>query len=125
MPTWYGADDRNAPRRMLAFLAAGHNAATGRRPGPRASSRKREETMRAASPVRSIAAEAPVTAQLAERASALRYEDLPDDVCALARQCVLDWLAVTLAGSREELSRILAEQAIEEGGKPVASLIGR
>jgi 2-methylcitrate dehydratase PrpD len=110
---------------MLAFLVAGHNGATGRRPGPRASSRKQEETMRAASPVRSIAAEAPVTAQLAERASSLRYEDLPDDVRVLARQCVLDWLAVTLAGSREELSGMLAEQAIEEGGKPVASLIGR
>ena len=81
--------------------------------------------MRAAAPVRSIAADAPVTAELAERASSLRYQDLPDEVRVLARQCVLDWLAVTLAGSREALSRILAEQALEESGRPAASLIGR
>jgi 2-methylcitrate dehydratase PrpD len=86
---------------------------------------KREEIMRAAAPVRSIVRDAPVTMELAERASATRYEDLPDDIRMLARQCLLDWLAVTLAGSREELSRILAEQAIEDGGKPAASLIGR
>jgi len=81
--------------------------------------------MRAASPVRSIVRDAPVTAELAERASAIRYQDLPDDIRTLARQCLLDWLAVTLAGSREELSRILADQAIEDGGRPAASLIGR
>src|SRR6266851_8715587 len=81
--------------------------------------------MRAAAPVRSIVRDAPVTMELAERASATRYADLPDDIRTLARQCLLDWLAVTLAGSREELSRILADQAIEEGGRPAASLIGR
>jgi 2-methylcitrate dehydratase PrpD len=81
--------------------------------------------MRAASPVRSIVRDAPVTAELAERASSIRYEDLPDDIRTLARQCLLDWLAVTLAGSREELSQILADQALEDGGRPAASLIGR
>src|SRR5713226_8627150 len=87
--------------------------------------RKREEIMRAASPVRSIVSDAPVTAELAERASSIRYQDLPDDIRRLARQCLLDWLAVTLAGSREELARILADQAIEDGGRPAASLVGR
>jgi 2-methylcitrate dehydratase PrpD len=81
--------------------------------------------MRAASPVRSIVRDVPVTAELAERASSIRYQDLPDEVRTLARQCLLDWLAVTLAGSREALSRILADQAIEDGGRPAASLIGR
>src|SRR5436305_5461892 len=81
--------------------------------------------MRAASTVRSIAREQPVTAELAERASSLRYADLPEDVRTLARQCLLDWLGVTLAGSREELSAILTRQAMEDGGRPAATLIGQ
>jgi 2-methylcitrate dehydratase PrpD len=80
--------------------------------------------MRAASPIRSALDSVPLTATLAEQVAATRYDDLPDDVRALARQCVLDWLAVTLAGSREELSRIMVEEAAEQGGRPVASLIG-
>ena len=81
--------------------------------------------MRAASPVRSIVRDQPVTAEIAERASSLRYTELPEDVRVLARQCLLDWLAVTLAGSRDELSVILTEQALADGGKPAAGLIGR
>jgi 2-methylcitrate dehydratase PrpD len=81
--------------------------------------------MPAASPVRSVVRDAPVTAELAERASSTRYEDLPEEVRTLARQCLLDWLAVTLAGSREALARILADLALEDGGRPAASLIGR
>ena len=81
--------------------------------------------MRAASPVRSVVRDAPVTAELAQRASSIRYKDLPDQVRTLTRQCLLDWLAVTLAGSREALSGILADQALEDGGRPAASLIGR
>jgi 2-methylcitrate dehydratase PrpD len=80
--------------------------------------------MRAASSVRPIASDAGVTADIAERASSIRYADLPQDIRVLARQCLLDWLAVTLAGSREELSRILTRQAIEDGGRPAATLIG-
>ncbi len=80
--------------------------------------------MPTALPVRSIVRDAPVTAELAERASSIRYQDLPDEVRTLARQCLLDWLAVTLAGSREALARILADQALEDGGRPAASLIG-
>ena len=81
--------------------------------------------MPTASPVRSIVRDAPVTAELAQRASSIRYKDLPDQVRTLTRQCLLDWLAVTLAGSREALSGILADQALEDGGRPAASLIGR
>src|SRR5579863_9728194 len=66
----------------------------------------------------------PVTAEIAARAAALRYSDLPEDIRLLARQCVLDWLAVTLAGAREELSEILIAEAEEQGGKPAAAVIG-
>jgi len=82
--------------------------------------------MRAAAPAPSpVAGDAPITAELAQRAAALRYGELPAEVRQLARQCVLDWLAVTLAGACEELSRILAAEAEEQGGKPMARLIGR
>src|ERR1700730_11599515 len=80
--------------------------------------------MRAASSFQSCVRGAPVTAELAERASSLRYEDLPEDIRTLARQCLLDWLAVTLAGAGEELTGILRAEAEEQGGKPVATLIG-
>src|ERR1051326_6689916 len=47
-----------------------------------------------------------LTLALAARSSSLRFEDLPDDVVELARQCLLDWFAVTLAGSTQEGPRI-------------------
>ena len=80
--------------------------------------------MRAAMSARSAAADVSVTAALARRAATLAYGDLPEDIRRLARQCLLDWLAVTLAGAREELSRLLLAEAEEQGGKPVATLIG-
>ncbi len=80
--------------------------------------------MRATSPVRSVSEDAPLTAELSRMAVETQYDDLPEDVRTLARQCVLDWLAVTLPGSREDLSRILVEEAVDQGGKAVASLIG-
>jgi len=83
-----------------------------------------EEAMRATSPVRSISPDASLTAELSERIAATRYDDLPEDICQLTRQCLLDWLAVTLAGSREDLARILLDEAVEQGGNPAASLVG-
>ena len=81
--------------------------------------------MSAALPLRdNTTADVPVTAELARRAAAIRYDSLPADIRQLARQCVLDWLAVTLAGSREELAQILLAEAEEQGGKPAATLIG-
>jgi 2-methylcitrate dehydratase PrpD len=80
--------------------------------------------MTAAAPARSVLSGTRVTEAIAGRAAALRYEDLPEEIRTLARQCVLDWLAVTLAGASEELTGILREEAREQGGKPAATLIG-
>ncbi len=66
----------------------------------------------------------PITETLARLGMSFRHETLPEDVRFLARQCFLDWLGVTLAGSREPLTRILLDQAGEEGGNPQATLIG-
>ncbi|MFT4065431.1 MmgE/PrpD family protein [Paraburkholderia sp.] len=44
---------------------------------------------------------------------ALRFGDLPDDVVAQARQCMLDLLGVALAGRQTALSRIACDHAVE------------
>jgi 2-methylcitrate dehydratase PrpD len=66
-----------------------------------------------------------VTQALAHRIASLRYEDLPADVIAIAKHCVLDWVAVAVQGAREPLATILAEKVAAEGGSDCATLIGR
>jgi 2-methylcitrate dehydratase PrpD len=66
----------------------------------------------------------PLTAELASRARSIAEEPVTSDQLELARQCVLDWVGVALAGSRDPLVRILKAQALEDGGHAVASLIG-
>ncbi|MEZ5559915.1 MAG: MmgE/PrpD family protein [Pseudomonadales bacterium] len=65
------------------------------------------------------------TRALAERIAAARYGQLPDTARTVGRQALLDYLGVTIAGAEEPLSRILREQALEEGGNPQAQLIAR
>ena len=67
----------------------------------------------------------PPTAMLAQQALAYDFDSLPADVVELARQCLLDWFAVTLAAWDDPLVRILVADAEEEGGKPQATLVGR
>lgn len=64
------------------------------------------------------------TAGIVRRGRAVRYERLPGDVRMLGRQCLLDWIGVTIAGSREPTSEILRRVLEEEGGRPAATLIG-
>jgi 2-methylcitrate dehydratase PrpD len=66
-----------------------------------------------------------VTAALAQRASALRYDDLSPEARTVVGHCLMDFFGVTLAGRHEPLANILAEQVIEDGGTPQASVIGR
>ena len=66
-----------------------------------------------------------VTQALARRIATLRYEDLPADIVAIAKHCILDWVALAVQGAREPLATILAEQVAAEGGSDCATLIGR
>jgi 2-methylcitrate dehydratase PrpD len=66
-----------------------------------------------------------LTRVLAEKASALRYNELPAPVRELARQCVLDCLGVALAGAGDPLVRILLDEMTDAGGAPQASVIGQ
>jgi 2-methylcitrate dehydratase PrpD len=65
-----------------------------------------------------------LTGVLSEQARRLTYADLPDDVRTLARQCVLDYVACTLAGASEALADILLAEMVEQGGAPTATVIG-
>ncbi len=66
-----------------------------------------------------------VTRALSQYVVNLKFSDLPSDVVEGAKLCFLDWLGVTLSGSREPLSEILWQTAEAEGGKPLATIIGR
>ena len=66
-----------------------------------------------------------VTAELAKRARTLAWRDFPEDLVERAKQCLLDWFAVTVAGAQEELTDILVREAIEDGATGKASLVGR
>jgi 2-methylcitrate dehydratase PrpD len=67
---------------------------------------------------------ADLTRALAERATALRYDELPAPVRELAEQCILDYLGVAIAGSQDPLVRILLDEMAEAGGSPQSSIIG-
>jgi 2-methylcitrate dehydratase PrpD len=69
-----------------------------------------------------------LSAEIAARAVGLRLADLPDDVIEVARQCVLDWLGVTLAGAEEDAARIVREELCDSGaldGARGATVVGR
>ena len=67
----------------------------------------------------------PVTAEIAKKATHLAWNDLPDDLIERTKQCLLDWFAVTLAGAQEELTDILVREALDDGAKGPATLVGR
>jgi 2-methylcitrate dehydratase PrpD len=66
----------------------------------------------------------PVTRLLAEQALAYRFEELPAPVKELARQCLLDTIAVMLAARDEPVFKIVLDEAKEQGGNAQASIIG-
>src|SRR5207302_3385347 len=61
---------------------------------------------------------------LAAQASAVTYEALPEPVRELARQCVLDYYGVALAGADDPIATILVDELAEAGGAAQASVIG-
>ncbi len=71
-----------------------------------------------------VSSGANLTRTLAERAVAMTYDALPAEVRELARQCVLDYLGVGLAGADDELVRILLEELAELGGAAQAGVVG-
>lgn len=64
------------------------------------------------------------TRNLASLARSLEHATLPGEVRLIAKTCILDWLGVTLAGSREPLSEILIEEVTSSGGDARSTIIG-
>ena len=65
-----------------------------------------------------------LTKVLARKSAALEYEDLPPEAREIARQCVLDYFGVALAGAGDELVRLVLDELTEAGGAPQASVVG-
>src|SRR5690349_11606341 len=61
--------------------------------------------------------------EIARRACALRYDDLPPAAIGWAKVGLLDYLGVTLAGSREPAAR-LALQALGAPGAGASAVFG-
>ncbi|HHY38592.1 MAG TPA: MmgE/PrpD family protein [Clostridia bacterium] len=62
---------------------------------------------------------------MSEHFVGLSYQDIPTSVVDSVKKLVLDFLGVSLAGSRTESGRIAQTFALEMGGSPQVSLIGR
>jgi 2-methylcitrate dehydratase PrpD len=65
-----------------------------------------------------------VTLALAEQACALNINAVPENVRTIIRQCLLDYLGVTLAGIGESPVQLLLAELQEEGGAAQASIHG-
>ncbi|MPZ40698.1 MAG: hypothetical protein GEU95_22145 [Rhizobiales bacterium] len=69
-------------------------------------------------------AEPSATRQLGTFASALRYEDLPAEVVARLKACVLDALGCCLYGVTLPWTRMLLDVVTADGGHPIARVLG-
>ena len=64
------------------------------------------------------------TVQLARYAAALRYEDLPAEVVACARDCIADTVAAAICGSDKPWSRIVIDYARRTGPGGRSRILG-
>ncbi len=65
------------------------------------------------------------TGTLARHAASLRFDDLPPEVVAVAKQCVLDVLGVAIAGVDEPVARLVHDVTMAERASGSSSLLGR
>src|SRR5258708_12814959 len=65
------------------------------------------------------------TVQLAEYAAGLRYEDLPAEVIACAKDCIIDTIAACICGSGLPWSRIVIDYAERTGPGGASRILGR
>ena len=65
-----------------------------------------------------------LTAALADRVSGMRLADLPPAALTVAKQCLLDWIGVALAGRGEPLVRILIDELAPQDDPAGVSILG-
>jgi 2-methylcitrate dehydratase PrpD len=66
-----------------------------------------------------------LTRALSDQARGLAFADIPDDIRAWARQCVMDYVACGVAGASDDLVRILIAELKEHGGSETATIFGQ
>ena len=66
-----------------------------------------------------------ITEELAGHISAATFDAMPREAIEAAKVVIIDGLAVTLAGSREQAALIVADYAREMGGNPLCSVFGQ
>ena len=66
-----------------------------------------------------------VTRKLAQHAATLRYEDLPQPLVDIIKQCVMDTLGVSIGASGlSSEAKVLADYVAEMGGNPESTILG-
>jgi len=65
-----------------------------------------------------------ITAAAIEFIETVGYEDLPSEALRIGKRCMVDTLGVMIAGCSEHSVHILVEDAVEQGGKAEALLLG-
>jgi 2-methylcitrate dehydratase PrpD len=65
-----------------------------------------------------------VTAALARRVASMRLGDLPPAALTVAKQCLLDWIGVALAGRNEPLVEILLAELAPDDASGGVSILG-
>ena len=74
-------------------------------------------------PMTNPAPAARATAAVIDFIDAARFSTFPADAVAIAKRCIIDGLGVMLAGSTQEVSRILGDY-VEESGRREATAFG-
>lgn len=64
-----------------------------------------------------------ITETLVEQARDIGARSLPADVLEAARQSLLDWCGIAIAGANEPLVQKLLEEAREQGGHPLSTIV--
>jgi len=64
-----------------------------------------------------------VTEMLVEQVRAIDARSLPADVIEAARHSLLDWIGIAIAGAGEPLVGKLREEAREQGGHPLSTIV--
>lgn len=65
-----------------------------------------------------------LTKQLADRIATTHYEDIPDSAIEVAKQAIMDFIGVCIAGQTEVVTRLLLLDVLEQGGNGQASVLG-
>lgn len=66
-----------------------------------------------------------ITAEAAEFIESVRFEEIPEEALRIGTRCVLDGVGLFVAGSEEHSVQILAEEAVESGGRADALVLGQ